>query len=284
VCVIVLNWCDAPATGACLDSLRNSTYGNLSVLLVDNASPDGSGAELHRRFPDVGFLQTGANLGYAGGNNRGIERALEEGAEFVLVLNPDTIVEPGAVGHLVHTALRDDRIGAVAPTIVRMDDPSRVWYGGGAFDPVRALGVHWNENGPVPATCEPRSVTFCTGCALFLRAEAVRDVGAFDERYFLYVEDAELSVRLVRAGWRLLHDPRPLVRHRVGTPGEEPSPDQLRYRDRNRRRLARTHLTPTQRLRFAAWFYPTRAIHLTRYLGRGDLPRVRALLRGLVER
>jgi GT2 family glycosyltransferase len=284
VTVTVLNWCDAPATAACLDSLRASTYPALSILLVDNGSPDGSGDELHRRFPDVGFLQTGENTGYSGGNNRGIRKALDEGADFVFVLNPDTIVDPGTIDSLVEAARSDERVAAVAPTIVRMDDPTKVWYGGGAFDPMRALGVHWPVPNGRPIGSEPRPVTFCSGCALLLRAEAIREVGPFEESYFLYVEDAELSVRLTDAGWRLLHDPRARVLHDVPPDSAEPTPDQIRYRDRNRRRLARAHLSLPARARFGAWFYPTRAVHLARYLMRGDLPRVRAILRGLSER
>ena len=284
VTVTVLNWCDAPATAACLDSLRGSTYPHLSILLVDNGSPEGSGDELHRRFPDVPFLQTGENTGYSGGNNRGIQRALEEGADFVFVLNPDTTLDPGTIDSLVDAAMSDDRVGAVAPTVARMDDPSKSWYGGGAFDPMRALGVHWDaENGP-SASAAPRAVTFCSGCALLLRADAIRDVGPFEESYFLYVEDTELSVRLTRSGWKLLHDPRVRVYHDVPPEGAEPSPYQIRYRDRNRRRLARTHFGLAQRARFSAWFYATRAIHLARYLVRGDLPRAGAILRGMSER
>jgi GT2 family glycosyltransferase len=283
VTAVVLNWCDAAATGQCLRSLKASTYPELSLLLVDNGSPDGSGQELEQRFPEVPFLQTGENLGYTGGNNRGIQRALEQGAEYVLVLNHDTLVEAGAIGALVETAEAEERVGAVAPTVVRMDDPEHIWYAGGAFDPKRGLGVHWNGSGGGPAAKAPRDVSFFSGCAVLLKGEALREVGLFRESYFLYVEDAELSLRLTRSGWRILHDPRVRVRHRLPPEGTEPSPDQIRYRDRNRRRLARSHMSPGQRAAFTAWFYPTRAVHLARYLLRGDLPRAKAVVRGLRE-
>jgi len=147
VTVIVLNWCDAPATAACVESLLASTYPALSILIVDNRSPDGSGEELKGRFPQVPYIQTGGNLGYTSGNNRGIRRALDEGADFALVLNHDTLVDPGAIGSLVEAARTGDRVGAVAPTVVRMEDPESVWYAGGSVDPMRALGVHWNDGG-----------------------------------------------------------------------------------------------------------------------------------------
>lgn len=97
----------------------------------------------------------------------------------------------------------------------------------------------------------------------------------------MYVEDAELSVRFLRQGWSIIHDPRARVHHRVPVRGTEPTPDQIFYRDRNRRRLVRAHLGPVERLRFRFWFYPTRAVHLVRYLARGDLFRARAILQGL---
>jgi GT2 family glycosyltransferase len=285
VTAVVLNWCDAQATRQCLASVKASSYPNLSIVLVDNGSPDGSGDVLEKAFPEVDYLQTGENLGYSGGNNRGIVRALEGGAEYVLILNHDTVIEPDAVDFLVETAVRDPGVGAVAPTIVRLDDPDHVWYGGGTFDPKRALGVHWNgRGGPSDVGQEPREVSFFTGCAVLFRAEAIREEGMFTESYFLYVEDAELSLRLNRAGWQILHDPRARVRHRVPPEGTEPTPDQIRYRDRNRRRLAREHLGPVRRIAFGAWFYPTRAVHLARYLARGDLSRAQAIVRGLSER
>ena len=81
VVAIVLNWCGEQDTVDCIESLRRATYPALRILLVDNGSPDGSGDRLHTRFPDVSYLTTGANLGYAGGNNRGLERAIADGAE-----------------------------------------------------------------------------------------------------------------------------------------------------------------------------------------------------------
>lgn len=282
---VVLNWCDAPATEACVRSLQEDGYPELSILVVDNASPDGSGERLRERLTDVEFLQTGRNLGYSGGNNRGIAEALRADADFVLVLNPDTLIEPGAISLLVAAARGTSGVGAVAPTVVRMDDPGEVWYAGGAFDPMRGLGVHWTE----PAGGRSRSdaaaeVSFFSGCAVLLAAPVIREVGAFPEDYFLYVEDAELSVRLVRGGWKILHEPRARVRHRVPPDGTSPTPDQIRFRDRNRRRLVRTHQGVLGKAAFAAWFYPTRALHLGRYLVRRDLPRAGAILQGMTER
>ena len=93
-------------TVACIDSLLAQDYAALRVLLVDNASPDGSGARVRARFPSIEYLNTGANLGYTGGNNRGIRYALEKGggAGFLLVLNNDTVLDPSCVSTLMQSA------------------------------------------------------------------------------------------------------------------------------------------------------------------------------------
>jgi GT2 family glycosyltransferase len=279
VTAIVLNWCNEHDTAACVESLRASHYEPLTILIVDNGSPDGSGDRLHARFPDAPYLQTGTNLGYAGGNNRGITWAIDHGADYVLIVNDDTVIDADCVGALVKAA---DETGAAAaaPRIVYFDDPHRVWYGGGAFSVSRAIGVHVLQDGDASVEQRRAHVTFVCGCCFLMRASVVRTVGAFDERFFAYVEDAELSHRLTRAGYTLVYEPQGRVLHRV-RPGVVETPFQIRQRDRNRRRLVARHYGMFDRLRFAAWFYPTRAAHLARYAARGDWPRAGAIVDGM---
>ncbi|HVX40760.1 MAG TPA: glycosyltransferase family 2 protein, partial [Gemmatimonadaceae bacterium] len=242
VTAIVLNWCSEDDTAACLESLAASRYDALTVLLVDNASPDGSGARLHRRFPDVAYLQTGTNLGYAAGNNRGFTWALERGADYVLVLNDDTVIDPSAVDLLVRAA-EETGAAAAAPRILYFDEPERIWYGGGAFSPRRALGLHLHEDEPA-APDQPRSaVSFICGCCFLVRADVLRRLGGFDESYFAYAEDAEFSYRLARAGLTMVHEPRARVLHRL-EPRAQPTPFQIAQRDRTRRRLVAQHYAP----------------------------------------
>lgn len=281
VVVIVLNWCGEKDTIACIESLERATYRNLSILLMDNASPDGSGERLHRRFPSHEYLQTGTNRGYAGGNNVGFERALANGADYVVVLNHDTVVDPDCIEHLVRAA-EESGAALVAPKIVYFDAPDRTWYAGGDFLAARALGRHRGEDTLDNGVVHRAPITFATGCCFLLRADALRAVGGFDESYFAYVEDAELSLRLRLAGFDMVYEPRARVLHRIPTGKPRETPFQIRQRDRNRRRLARTHYGWRQRIIFGAWFYPTRAIHLARYAVRGAWPEARAILDGTI--
>lgn len=282
VVAVVLNWCAEEDTAACLRSLAESDYPALSVLLVDNGSEDGSGERLHAAFPEVPYLQTGANLGYTGGNNRGIERALEEGCDYVLVLNNDTLVEPDAVRVLVETAQASRDVGAVGPKILYADAPELVWFGGGYLSRARGMGYHLGEREPDP---DPRGgplreVSFLTGCCLLIPAAVARAGAVFEEDFFVYAEDVDFSLRIQERGLRLLFQPRARIYHRIEIE-ETPSPFQLLHGTRNRRRIARRRFGPLSRLRFALFFYPTRMVHLARYLSHGDRERVRALWQGM---
>ena len=292
VTVIVLNWNCERDTAACLDSFLAQRGVHVELLLVDNASSDGSGERLRQRYPTVSFLQTGDNLGYSGGNNRGIEWALARQADWVVVANNDTVANPDCVRALLAVATSQPRLAAVAPLIVRHDDPSRVWFAGGRFDRIRAVGVHEHENKSVgdlrPGVASPgvawRECSFLTGCCLLLRPAALRDVGKFQNDFFAYGEDVELCLRLAKAGWRIAWTADACLAHRVPPHGALPTAEQIRLRDRNRRRLVRLHYSRAWRLAFALWFWPTRIVHLGRYLLRGDRVRARAIVRGMFER
>ncbi len=286
VVAVVLTYCEEEEAIACVRSLLESEYPALEILVVDNGSPDGSGERLRERLPGVRHLQTGSNLGYAGGNNRGIREALDREADYVLVLNADTTVEPDAVGHLVEAAGSRERVGGVGPKILYGDRPARIWYAGGRFSTLHGLGLAHREGElDSPAGEEPiEEVTFVTGCAFLLSARAVREVGSFADDFFIYAEDAELSLRLRRGGYRLLYQPRARILHWCEPEESERTPFQIRMRDRNRRRLMRRHFSLPRRGPFLIRFYVTRLVHLARYLVQRDGDRAGAILRGMTER
>mgnify|MGYP001608100903 FL=1 len=272
-------------TADCIESLLKQDYGALTVLLVDNASFDGSGARLRDRFPDIEYLNTGGNLGYAGGNNRGMRLALDRGAEFLLVLNNDTIVDATCVSWLVRSAQRQPtKLGAIAPKILYFDDPARIWYAGGDYVGFKILGMHRREgelDDPKEAEgLEP--ITFATGCCFLMPAAAARAVGFFAEDFFIYAEDVDLSLRMNRAGYSMYYQPAARLYHREPPGPVHATPFQIRLRDRNRRRIAR-RLGAVDRVKFAVWFFPTRMVRLAQYTMKRDWGRVRALVAGMTE-
>lgn len=279
VTAIVLNWCNASETAACLESLAESTYEALTVLLVDNGSPDGSGDILHEQFAHVPYLQTGSNLGYTGGNNRGMDWAIAHGAEFLLVLNNDTVIDPECVSAMMRAAV-ETQAALVVPQIVYFDEPGRVWYAGGDFAPMRALGMHRRQDQLVDPADTRAPISFACGCCFLIRADVARAMGGFHEPYFAYVEDLDLSFRLIRAGHALVYEPTAMVQHRIAR-HEKTTPFQIRQGGRNRRRFVRLHYTILQRIRFMCWFYPTRLVHLARYAVTGQWTHARAIVDGL---
>jgi GT2 family glycosyltransferase len=278
---IVLNYCREALATQCVEALARSVP-TPRILIVDNQSPDGSGERLRARFPQHDFLQTGANLGYAGGNARGMEWALAAGATRILVINDDAEVDAATVG-LLEAALDADPGAAMAgPTIVYDDAAQSLCWAGGTLDVKRALGTM--ADAPAELGEQSRECGFVSGCCVMLRGEAVRQLGGFDASYFSYGEDVELSVRYARAGWRLLWVPEANVVHHTPWPEPPIAPWKLALRDRNRRRMVRAHYTTGERVSFAVWFWPTRVVRLLQYALAFDVARVRAQFRGMIER
>lgn len=271
-------------TAACLQSLLNSDYSNLSILLVDNGSPDNSGKRLQASFPEIHFLQTGKNLGYTGGNNQGIKWALERNADYVLILNNDTVLEASVVSELLDAAQSGGkRVGGVVPKILYHDEPERIWYAGGEFSPLKGLGIHWRE-GALDRPDEIETgleITFMNGACCLLLGKAVRELNGFDEDFFAYLEDADLSLRLKNAGYKIYYQPTARVLHHCPPPGTPPSPFQIRQRDLNRRRIMRKHTSLRRRLPFLIRFYITRTILLMGYALQADWRRAQAILQGM---
>ena len=273
VVAIVLHYEREAHTITCVRALERSSGTPPRILIVDNHSLDGSGERLRALFPQHDHLQTGQNLGYAGGNARGTAWALEQGAEFVLVINDDAEVEPSTVATLTAALQANPRAAAVGPT-VRFDDPARtVCWAGGELDLLRALGT------PTGRTGHP--CTFISGCCLMIRASVLREVGTFRAEYFAYAEDVELSLRYARAGWQLLHAPTTTVLHHTPYPEPPTAAWKIRLRDLNRRRLVAAHYTAAERAKFALWFYPTRVLLMLSYAIRLDSVRLVAAWRGM---
>jgi len=234
VTAIVLNFDLTDDTVACVRSLQRVDYPELRILVVDNASPGGAEERLRRELPGIEVRGTGGNLGYTGGINAGFRYATERPADYLLVLNPDTEVDPGFLAPLVEAMEADPRAAIAGGTIYAFHDRTRIWYAGGRLVPWRGLAVHLHEDErrPPSALGEPRPVSFVTGCMALHRVSLLPEIGEQDERFFLYLDDIELSARVARRGYRLLYVPRSVIYHRIL--GGRESRLKLYYSVRNR--------------------------------------------------
>lgn len=290
---IVLNYCRETLAAQCVEALARSAPLAPRILIVDNASPDRSGERLQIRFPQHDFLQIGENLGYAGGNSRGIAWALEQGAARILVINDDAELTSNALGLLEQALDADAGLGIVGPTIVYDDVAESLCWAGGAVDVKRALGTSSGaRTKPVLAQLAAYATAgagvepcgWVSGCCLMIRAEAARALGGFREDYFAYGEDVELSLRYAKAGWRFGWVPAARCVHHAAWPEPAIAPWKLTLRDRNRRRMVRALYGGAERAQFAAWFWPTRLIRIAQYLLDGDAARAKAQWLGMTSR
>jgi GT2 family glycosyltransferase len=198
VCVVLLNWNGWPNTSICLCSLEKLQYENRKVIVVDNGSTDDSVSRIGNEFPWVEVIKTGENLGFAGGCNVGILRALAAGAKYVWLLNNDTRVDSLALDAMVNKAESDPKIGAVGSLIYFMEEKERVQaWGGGHVNFLLGRARHFLD--PV----EDSRLDYIAGTSLLIRRDALESVGLLDEGFFFFWEDTDLGFRLRRLGWRL---------------------------------------------------------------------------------
>lgn len=236
VAVVVLTWNGREDTLACLRSLQHARWDDLDVVVVDNGSADGTEEAVKAAFPEVVTIQNHANLGFAGGNNVGIDRALDRGAEAVLVLNNDTVVSPDAISALVAAMEADPLVGACSPVLPYAGDPARLWFAGSSYDPTRARAGRasaYETSAALPTA--PVRITRAVGAAMLVRRSVIERVGAFAEELFYLYEDVEWSLRMRAAGWHILLVPAASIAHRVAASqgGDPVTPTTAYYGTRN---------------------------------------------------
>jgi len=218
VTVVVLHWRGIKKTRRCLNSLRATTYSDYKVLLVDNGSPDNDGQKLAEEFPEVELLVNSNNEGFAGGCNRGLEKAMANGAAFIWLLNNDAQARPESITHLMAAAVSNPDAAAFGAVVLEgnLQTAQEAGVGEISFSKAKTyLRKLPASNG------ETLPCAWLSGSNLLLRHSALKKVGIFDERYYLYFEDVELCHRLTQAGFQCLLVPGSTIEHEgnASTPG-----------------------------------------------------------------
>lgn len=210
VSVIVLNYNGRPWLCPCLDAVAaQAGCPPFETIVVDNASSDGSADFVRGRFPSVRVLETGANLGFAGGNNAGARIA---GGESLVFLNNDTVPAPGWLAHLCAALEQRPHFGVVTSRLVRHDDPETIDSAGDGY--LRAGGAYKRGHGALAANyLQPQEVFGACGAAFIIRRAIFDTLAGFDESFFMVYEDVDLSYRARLLGFRCWYAADAVVRH-----------------------------------------------------------------------
>jgi len=247
ISIVVLNYNGLENTLECLDSLKKCDLDNLNVriIVVDNNSQDGS-TEALRQIKDIDLVENQANFGFAGGNNIGIERAFQQNADAVLILNNDTIVDKFLFVNLLKSLQYGDIISPkiyFAPRFefhksrYTKDERGKViWYAGGKIDWRDIIGKHIGVDDVDHGQFSKRKeVDLATGACMLVKKEVFKKIGFFDEKYFLYLEDMDFCVRAQKAGFKILFEPEAIIWHKnAGSTGGSGSDLQDYFITRNR--------------------------------------------------
>lgn len=229
----------------CIASLNKVTYENFDVLIVHNGPKskvlEENLAPISQRIIEV--IDAGENVGFARGNNIGIRQALQKGAEYVLLLNDDTVVSPELLDILVSTAESRPDVGILGPKIYHYDEPKKIWFVGARFDAhtctVSFPGANQLDNGQFE---EVEEADFVTGCAMLVKREVIEKVGILDGRFFLYWEDVDWGVRAKKAGVRSLVVRTSKIWHKASiSSGGPDSPLKIYHKTRSHLLMARLH-------------------------------------------
>ena len=221
ITIVILNWNGYEDTSECIISLQKITYDNYQIVVVDNGSDADDSNKLKNNFPTIKVLRSDVNLGFTGGNNLGIKYCLEEKADFILLLNNDTIVEPNFIQPLLDIFENNPNVGIAAPQINYFDEPKKVWTEGGRISKIRGSGFAYSERFDDGKIIDDKEVTFVSGCCMLIKKEVFEKVGVFDDNFFLYVEDADLCYRTTQAGYKIIVSHNSKIYHKVSSSTKE---------------------------------------------------------------
>ena len=244
VAVVVLNYHRFLDTRECLSSVFASADPSVRVILLDLGSSSDQLASLQGTHPRLQVVPLSENRGYAGNNNIGVRLALDQGADWVLLLNEDTRIDPRCMAELMAAVEARPNAGVVGPLVCHYDSPAVIQSSGGRLD-ARWRSFHLSQDEPDRGQLtEVRQVDWVAGCAMQMRRGLIERIGLLDERFFNYWEETEFCLRARRNGWEILNAPRAKVWHKGGRAGRPVDPSVGYYMTRNRFLFLARHRAP----------------------------------------
>ncbi len=254
VSIITVNYNQSAVTCQLIESLRFCTYPHLDIIVVDNGSPSDNPEIIPKKYPEVLLIKTGANLGFAGGNNAALPHAR---GKYLLLINNDTEVEPGFLQPLVRLLESNPDIGMVSPRIQFFHTPGILQFAG--FTPFSritarnfAIGFGQKDEGQY---CDVRETASIFGAAMLVPRRVLDDVGPMDEIYFLYYEEHDWAARIKKSGYKIYYDGRSLVLHKESISTVKESPFQIYYLNRGRILFIRRNLSGMTKMLSMVYHY-----------------------------
>ncbi len=227
VYAVILTFNHYDDTRECLESLQKTDYEDLSIVVVDNGSSDGTPHRIRADFPDVQVIETGRNLGVPWGYNIGFSYALRAGAEYILMLNNDTVVDPQMLRHLVNAAQASPNVGILMPKVLYYDKPEVIWAAGGRYRVFPPAHVIVGRDRPSTAFDKPFYLEYALSCGLLIHRRAFEKAGLFDPGYFFYFDDWDFSQRVRAHGLQIIFVPEARMWHKVSRSTRETGKEAL---------------------------------------------------------
>lgn len=235
VAIILVNYNGKRDTEDCIKSLREIRYDNYEIIIVDNCSTDGSKEYITNKYKDVIYIYSDKNLGFSGANNYGIDYALSNNADYILLLNNDTEVDVDFLDIMINEYEKDSKIGIMTSTILYFSEKSKVWYGGGKHNYILGNSYHENQGKNIKTLdLHVREVSFISGCVMLISRNVIENVGKLSEEYFLYHEDTDYCLKVMKRGYKLIYVPQAKVYHKVSSSTNKISNLHDYYYTRNR--------------------------------------------------
>lgn len=249
VYIILLNYNNWKDTVECIESLQVIRNLKFHIIVVDNKSTDNSIVEFNKRLPaSIKLIEAQENKGFSAGNNIGIRYAIQNNADYILLLNNDTLADMDFLTPLISFAQDTPNLGCISSRIYYNDNRNQIWYDGGDFNAYICRAIHRRYNSIGSSITGIQVAGFVTGCCMLIPRDVIKQVGYLDENYFLYVEDTEYSLRLRKHGFELYWNADCYIYHKVSASTNKISRLTNYYEIRNRLLLKQTYLNWLQKI------------------------------------
>lgn len=286
VYIVLVNWNGLEDTLECLRSLNEISYKNYKIVVVDNGSNNNQANVIKKKFPYIELIKNKRNEGFVVANNQGIELALKNGADYILLLNNDTVVEQNFLNILINHAERNRDVGILSPKILYFDS-NEIWSMGGKISYLTGFSIMIGKGENSENYNEVIKPDFVSGCAMLIKKEVIEEIGLLDPIYFAYYEDADYCFRVRKLGYKIRVIPESVVWHKksasAGIKGSKREISELQAYlwTRNGIRFGRKNINGWRKILFLFGQFTFRFVYLLIYSKGKNMRNIKNYFQGL---